>query len=750
MIRRLLPALALSVALAALVLPAPLVSAAPRCFPEAGPAIPSCIDGRIRTFWEQQGGLPVFGYPLGAAFTQQTERGPITVQVFERARLEHHPSNPPPYDVQLGRLGADALSSRGQGIASPASQQPGCQFFPETGQNICPPFLATYRRFGLELGQAGVSAAESLALFGMPLTPAQPMMLPDGRTFTVQWFERARMEDHGPQGVLLGLLGRELLASGSIAASAAPPTDRGGFIRAENGQLTRNGRPVALKGVNYYPQGRPWGAMWGNWDGQLVARELRLARDQLGINTLRVLVPYEISTSDGQRGRITPAQLRSLREMVQIAGSLDMRVIVALFDFDENFPPAGSQDEAEQLEYLRTVVGNFIGDDRIIAWDLHNEPDHYRWWKYDGRSQEVLGWLGRMADELHRLAPNHLVTVGMGNYHNLLVAGPDGRRPVDYSDVISLHNYNSADMARQIDEIRAAAPNKPVLLGEFGWPTGPRCQIPGYSEAQQERVYREGLAQAQGRVVGVVAWTLRDFDPGPSRRWDTREEHYGLYRPDDTLKPAATLLRALPGEPLPAQVSTDLPLTVNDFPRPGGMHAPLYIPEAKVYVKHVFRRAWVLFGGASTFGLPLSEAASRLDERGKERVVQYFEHAILEFDPQAEAQPGFAELGDDEAEKIRRQITVLNAGEQLLAERGGQRVAGAQPRGPFGDAYRTLGGRWRLGAPLTDALAVNEGGRQLQVQYFQKGRLELDATGALRLTPVGRMSFDQLCRANGV
>src|SRR5215210_6414824 len=52
-------------------LPAPAAHAAPRCFPEAAPAISACIDGPIADFWARNGGLPVFGYPIG---TQQPQR----------------------------------------------------------------------------------------------------------------------------------------------------------------------------------------------------------------------------------------------------------------------------------------------------------------------------------------------------------------------------------------------------------------------------------------------------------------------------------------------------------------------------------------------------------------------------------------------------------------------------------------------------------------------------------------------------
>jgi hypothetical protein len=48
--------------------PAPTVHAAQQCFAETG----YCIDGRIREFWEQNGGLPVFGFPIPGSPCQPT------------------------------------------------------------------------------------------------------------------------------------------------------------------------------------------------------------------------------------------------------------------------------------------------------------------------------------------------------------------------------------------------------------------------------------------------------------------------------------------------------------------------------------------------------------------------------------------------------------------------------------------------------------------------------------------------------
>ncbi len=59
----------------------------------------------FREYWEEYGGLPIFGYPLSEEFTENGR----TVQYFERARFEWHPENGNTiYQVLLGHLGRDA------------------------------------------------------------------------------------------------------------------------------------------------------------------------------------------------------------------------------------------------------------------------------------------------------------------------------------------------------------------------------------------------------------------------------------------------------------------------------------------------------------------------------------------------------------------------------------------------------------------------------------------------------------------
>ncbi len=49
------------------------------------------VCGPFLDFWQEHGGLAVFGYPLTG---ELTENG-LTVQYFERQRFEFHPENSP-------------------------------------------------------------------------------------------------------------------------------------------------------------------------------------------------------------------------------------------------------------------------------------------------------------------------------------------------------------------------------------------------------------------------------------------------------------------------------------------------------------------------------------------------------------------------------------------------------------------------------------------------------------------------------
>ena len=100
----------------------------------------------------------------------------MQVQWFERSRLELHPENARPFDVLLGRVGADRLAEQGRDwfqFARP-EQRRECLYIASTGHNICGAFLAAWRAAGVEFdGSRGKSLSENAALFGLPLSEEQ-------------------------------------------------------------------------------------------------------------------------------------------------------------------------------------------------------------------------------------------------------------------------------------------------------------------------------------------------------------------------------------------------------------------------------------------------------------------------------------------------------------------------------------------------------------------------------------------------
>jgi hypothetical protein len=179
-------------------------------FPETG----HNLGGAFRTYWEQQGGLPVFGFPLTEEFQELNQQDGKTyiVQYFERARFEYHPENKgTAYEVLLGHLGRTVTAGREsetpfRRLAGPV---PGRLYYKESGHTLGGTFQSYWERNG------------GLFMFGFPISEEFNEINPqDNKTYRVQYFERARFEYHPENSgtkfeVLLGHLGKQVLASKS-------------------------------------------------------------------------------------------------------------------------------------------------------------------------------------------------------------------------------------------------------------------------------------------------------------------------------------------------------------------------------------------------------------------------------------------------------------------------------------------------------------------------------------------------------
>lgn len=173
-------------------------------------AVPSprlSIDASMQAAYDRMGGLNALGLPISPL----SELNGRQVQWFERGRLELQGNS-----IEGALVGVEYT----QGLNFPQQQAFGdradARFFAPTQHGLVEPFLSAW-------AQAG-----GLETLGYPISEQVQEVLPDGVIYTVQYFERGRLEQHpehagSPAEFQLGLLGRALLFKEAPPHLITPP-----------------------------------------------------------------------------------------------------------------------------------------------------------------------------------------------------------------------------------------------------------------------------------------------------------------------------------------------------------------------------------------------------------------------------------------------------------------------------------------------------------------------------------------------
>src|SRR5688500_17198124 len=205
-----------------------------RTFQETG----KTVRGKFLAYWESHGGLAQQGFPISEEMEERsdTDGKTYTVQYFERAVFELHSENRPPHDVLLSLLGVFEYR-RKYGSAGAPNQRASTDnpfLFRETGKTLGGKFRAYWETHG-GLPQQGFAISDEF----------QERSELDGKTYTVQYFERAVFELHPENAgteheVLLSHLGkfqhdRKYQGGGAVpTATSSPssvPRDVGRWLR---------------------------------------------------------------------------------------------------------------------------------------------------------------------------------------------------------------------------------------------------------------------------------------------------------------------------------------------------------------------------------------------------------------------------------------------------------------------------------------------------------------------------------------
>ncbi|HWP44893.1 MAG TPA: cellulase family glycosylhydrolase, partial [Blastocatellia bacterium] len=190
---------------------------------------------------------------------------------------------------------------------------------------------------------------------------------------------------------------------------------------------------------------------------------------------------------------------RRIDTFLRIAAKHKIRAMLVLFDsvWDPN-PELGKQraprpgvhnsgwlqspgakalaDPAEypRLEaYVKGVVGAFARDERILAWDIWNEPDNMNPGSYEklepkNKVELVLALLPQAFAWAREAGPVQPLTCGVwkGDWSSVEKMTAMERTQIYLSDIVSFHNYGSPeDFEKRIKWL--ARYNRPVMCTEY-------------------------------------------------------------------------------------------------------------------------------------------------------------------------------------------------------------------------------------------------------------------------------------------
>ncbi len=331
-----------------------------------------------------------------------------------------------------------------------------------------------------------------------------------------------------------------LLAATALAALPADARPRWTEAQA----TTWYDRQPWLVGSNYAPatainQLEMWQA--ATWDPKRIDYELGLAQG-IGMNTMRVFLHDQLWQQDPEGFK------RRIGEFLTIAKAHGIKPLFVLFDscwdpdpkLGPQHPPIpgvhnsgwvqspgmpGLRDRSRYpayKAYVQGVIGAFATDDRVLGWDLWNEPDNGadQYKGQEGKEQLVRALLVQVFDWARDADPSQPLTSGVWIGEDWTPGGkssPMEKLQLAQSDVITFHDYSWPETFER--RIKQLLPYKrPVICTE-------------YMARGNGSTFDGSMPIAKRYNVGVMNWGFVDGRTQTRLPWDSWQKPYVMAEP---------------------------------------------------------------------------------------------------------------------------------------------------------------------------------------------------------------------------
>ncbi len=330
------------------------------------------------------------------------------------------------------------------------------------------------------------------------------------------------------------------LIAALVVALAACVTQPSGTAQVAETETDTNQRWSREKANQWYSE-QPWlvGAnflpstainqleMWqeATFDPETIDRELGWAAD-LGMNTVRVYL-HDLAWEADPEGF-----LGRMDQFLDIAASHGIKPNFVFFDDCWNptaeigpqpepkpgvhnsgwvqSPVAAEKDKPENWDrleaYVTAVVTRFADDERVLYWDVYNEPGN------KGRKIKSLPLLKKAFAWVRAASPSQPVTAGIWNWS----AGFEKLNAYQkaHSDIITFHQYNDLDhLERYTHEMQALG--RPVICTEWMARTNGSRVETHLPFLKSENVGAINWGLVSGKSNTIFPWGSKEGSPEP-------------------------------------------------------------------------------------------------------------------------------------------------------------------------------------------------------------------------------------------